>query len=200
MRKALHADLRRRDLERERELRRRIVDYLYERARQGDPLLAIDMAHLIENAAIRWGFGWEGSVDYRIDDVRPGDADEVGASARRAAVRRLVATDPAVLRARRPSGWRSHATQDDRLCGYMVCMSAGDRAGVRTSKTRWSAPGSRMRAADARLGDSVLWHDSVDFTGDRRGRVQAMLGMAGVLRSGVEQSALRLHADQSPEP
>jgi hypothetical protein len=31
----------------------------------------------------------------------------------------------------------------------------------------------------------VLWHDSVDFTGDPRGRVQAMLGIAGVLRSGV---------------
>lgn len=39
--------------------------------------------------------------------------------------------------------------------------------------------------SDARLGDSVLWHDSVDFTGDRRGRVQAMLGMAGILRSGA---------------
>jgi hypothetical protein len=38
---------------------------------------------------------------------------------------------------------------------------------------------------DQPLGDSVLWHDSVDFTGDRRGRVQAMLGMAGILRSGV---------------
>ena len=33
VRKALHADLRRRDQERERELRRRIVDHLYERAR-----------------------------------------------------------------------------------------------------------------------------------------------------------------------
>jgi hypothetical protein len=32
--------------------------------------------------------------------------------------------------------------------------------------------------ADAHLGDSVLWHDSVDFGGDRRRRVQAMLGMA----------------------
>ena len=35
------------------------------------------------------------------------------------------------------------------------------------------------------VGSAVLWHDSVDFTRDRRGRVQAMLGMAGVLRSGV---------------
>ncbi len=35
VRKALHADMRRRDQERERELRRRIVDYLYQRA-QGE--------------------------------------------------------------------------------------------------------------------------------------------------------------------
>ena len=33
VRRAIHADLRRRDQERERELRRRIVDHLYERAR-----------------------------------------------------------------------------------------------------------------------------------------------------------------------
>src|SRR5262249_34577493 len=33
------------------------------------------------------------------------------------------------------------------------------------------------------LGDSVLWQAAVDLTG--QGKVQAMLGMAGVLRSGV---------------
>ena len=37
VRRALHADLRRRDQERERELRRRIVDHLYERARGRRP-------------------------------------------------------------------------------------------------------------------------------------------------------------------
>ena len=63
VRKALYADLRRRDQERERELRRRIVDYLFGCARRGDPLISIEMAHLIENPAVRWGFGWEGSPE-----------------------------------------------------------------------------------------------------------------------------------------
>src|SRR5207302_8880907 len=71
VRKTLRADFRRRDPDRERELRRRIVDYLFDRAREGDPLLTIDMAHLIDNATIKWGFGWEGSVDYRIDELQP---------------------------------------------------------------------------------------------------------------------------------
>jgi ATP/maltotriose-dependent transcriptional regulator MalT len=61
VRKGLRADFRRRDPDQERELRRRIVDYLYDRAREGAPLLTIDMAHLIDNATIKWGFGWEGA-------------------------------------------------------------------------------------------------------------------------------------------
>ena len=35
------------------------------------------MAHLIDNSVVRWGFGWEGSIDYRIDDVRAGDAERM---------------------------------------------------------------------------------------------------------------------------
>ena len=35
---------------------------------------------------------------------------------------------------------------------------------------------------NAALGDSVMWHAAVDFTG--QGKVQAMLGIAGVLRCG----------------
>jgi hypothetical protein len=39
--------------------------------------------------------------------------------------------------------------------------------------------------SESQAGESVLWHDSVDFTRDRAGRVQAMLGIAGILRSGA---------------
>jgi hypothetical protein len=125
VRRALHADLRRRDQERERELRRRIVDHLYECARRGDPLISIEMAHLIENPAIRWGFGWEGSIDYRIDDLAPGDAERVAE----------------LLESRRFGAWWSITRRffeeapervaiardrDDRLSGYLVCMTPGD--------------------------------------------------------------------------
>jgi hypothetical protein len=183
VRKALRADLRRRDSERERELRRRIVDYLYSQARTGDPLISIEMAHLIENAAIKWGFGWEGSVDYRIDDVRRGDAELIA---------QLLAEREFEEWWRLSRRWFSEAPErvaiardaHDRLCGYLVCMNpatAPEFAREDPLVGPWLVHARR----DSRLGDSVLWHDSVDFTGDRRGRVQAMLGMAGILRSGA---------------
>ncbi|MDQ6606700.1 MAG: ATP-binding protein [Actinomycetota bacterium] len=183
VRKALRADLRHRDQERERELRRRIIDHLYERARRGDPLLAIDMAHLIDNAAIKWGFGWEGSVEYRIDDVRPGDTERVA-----------ELFDPHNFR-----GWwrwtkrffdeapeRVAIARDkhDRLCGFTVSMSPAN-APEFAREDPLSGPRLAHARADGQLGGAVLWRDSIDFTRERRGRVQAMLGMAGILRSGV---------------
>jgi hypothetical protein len=183
VRKVLHADLRHHDQERERELRRRIVDHLYERACQGEPLLVIDMAHLIENRAIRWGFGWEGSTSYRIDTLRPADADRVAQLLKERhfgqwweLTRRFFAESPervAVVRDR-----------EDELCGYLVCMSPAT-APAFAQEDPLIGPWLAHARRDARLGDSVLWHDSVDFTGTGGGGVQPMLGMAGVLRSGV---------------
>jgi hypothetical protein len=183
VRKALYADLRRRDQERERELRRRIVDYLYGRALEGDPLLAIDMAHLIESPEIRWGFSWEGSVDYRIDDLRPGDGQRVAELLSGLKFgewwelsRRFFEHAPERVAVARD--------REDRLCGYLVCMtpsSAPEFADDDPLLGPWLAHARGV----AHLGDSVLWHDSVDFTRDRRGRVQAMLGVAGILRSGA---------------
>jgi hypothetical protein len=184
VRKALRADFRARDPERERELRRRIIDYLYERARQGgDPLLTIDMAHLIDNATIKWGFGWEGSVDYRIDDVRPEDSLQIAMVAQQhgfddwwALTSRFFEESPARVAVARD--------RKDQLCGYMVCMSLATAPGF-----AWGDPlvGPWLVHArnDAGLGDAVLWHDSVDFTREPGARVQAMLGIAGILRSGV---------------
>ena len=183
VRKALRADFRARDPERERELRRRIIDHLYERAREGDHLLMIDMAHLVDNSTIKWGFGWEGSVDYRIDDARDEDSLQIAVLAQQHGfddwwdlTRRFFDESPervAVARDRK-----------DRLCGYMVCMSLAT-----APEFAWSDPlvGPWLTHARdaASLGDAVLWHDSVDFTRDRGARVQAMLGIAGILRSGV---------------
>ena len=74
VRNALYADLRRRDPERERVLRRLIADHLHERAVARDgSLLSIDLAHLVESEPIRWGYSWEGSAHHRIDDLREGD-------------------------------------------------------------------------------------------------------------------------------
>ena len=183
VRKALWADLRRRDQDRERELRRRIVDHLYERARRGDLLLAIDMAHLIENPAIKWGFGWEGAAEYRIDDARPGDAEVI----QEALVKRnFGAWWPLTQRFfdEAPERVAVARNRGDEVCGYTVCMTpqtAPAFAHADPLLGRWLAHAQ----AESELGEAVLWHDSIDLTGDRRGRVQAMLGVAGVLRSGA---------------
>lgn len=195
VRKAMRADLRRRDPDRDRELRRRIVDYLYERAGRGDPLLTIEMAHLIDNPVIRWGFGWEGSIDFRIDDVRDGDAERMAELMAERGLhhwwnltRRFVADAPdrvAIARDRQ-----------DRVCGFLVCMSPST-APAFADEDPIVGPWLRHARADRHLGEAVLWHDSFDFTGwpagqtsdsgfdGPGGRVKAMLGMAGILRSGV---------------
>ena len=52
-----------------------IADHLHRRAVAGEPSLCVDLAALSENSAVRWGFGAEGSVTHRVDDLR--DADVV---------------------------------------------------------------------------------------------------------------------------
>jgi AAA ATPase domain len=181
VRKALLADLRRRNPELERDLRRRIIDYLYQCASDGQQMLVIEMAHLVENPVLRWGFGWEGSARLRIDSIRDDDADRVerqlGAHNNWEwwqLTRRYFAESPDRVAVARDL--------DDRICGYMAYMSQATAPPLADTDPligRWLAH-ARL---DAGLGDSVLWQAAVDFTG--QGKVQAMLGLAGVLRSGV---------------
>jgi hypothetical protein len=180
-RKVLLADLRLRNPDLERDLRARIVDYLYARALSGEPLVMIDMAHLLENPLLRWGFGWHGNVSYRIDSVRSGDAE---------AVERLIADRQHMQwwqltrRYFTESPDRAAVARDrgDRICGYLVYMSPESAPRFADSDPLigpWLAHARQNRAH----GESVLWQAAVDLTG--QGQVQAMLGMAGVLRSGV---------------
>ena len=78
VRKALLADLRQRNPELERDLRRRIVDYLYARAKAGEPLLLIDLVHLVDRSSAGASAGTVTSAS-RIDNVRGDDADRIEA-------------------------------------------------------------------------------------------------------------------------
>jgi hypothetical protein len=183
VRKALHADLRHRDRERERALRRRIADHLHARARAGSQLLSIDLAHLVQNEAIRWGFSWEGAGEHRLDEVRPGDAVEI---------QRLLAEK------RVPERWAPAAPYFEHAPERIAVVRdlADQIRGFELSVTPANAPplaeqdpvlGPWLAHARAELdGGAVLWQVAIDFTGDPRARVQAMLGMSGILRSGLE--------------
>jgi len=178
-RKALLADLRHNNPVLERDLRRRLADYLYSRGIAGDQMMMIDMAHLVENPLVRWGFGWDGNVSFRIDSVRPGDVDRIEALTREydrlwwKLTRRYFAEAPDRVAIARDLS--------DRVCGFLVSMSLAT-APAFADTDPLAGPWLAHARRNAALGDSVMWHAAVDFTGE--GKVQAMLGIAGILRSG----------------
>jgi hypothetical protein len=184
VRKALRADLRLRHPEWERELRRRVADYLWARASSGDVLLSIELAHLVEDPAIRWGYSWEGSIEHRIDDARTGDVEAIAP----------------LLFDRIDAGWWEFTSRffrdapdrvaiargrDDELCGFQISVTPLN-APAFCDGDPLLGPWLAHARALAPEGNAVLWHDSIDFTGKPHLRVQAMLGMAGVLRSGLD--------------
>ena len=184
VRKAMHADLCRRDPERERVLRRRIVDYLYERAIVGRVLLSIDLAHLVENEAIRWGYSWDGSVDHRVDDLRAGDAATIerlltqrGHEGWFAQSRRFFGEAPSRVAVARDA--------EDRLCGYQVSVTPVN-APPFAEQHPLLGPWLEHARARPHGHEAILCSASIDFTDNPRSRVQALLGMASILRSGLD--------------
>lgn len=181
VRKALLIDLRLRNQELERYLRRRIIDYLYARAADDQPLLIIDMAHLVDNPVAKWGFGWEGDTGYRVDAVLDRDADKIERGMRVGQnfdwwhlTRRFFSEAPervAVVR-----------DLKDNICGYMACVSLAT-APAFAYRDPLVGPWLAHARDHVELGESVIWHAAVDFTG--AGKVQAMLGVSGVLRCGA---------------
>jgi AAA ATPase domain len=177
-RKALLADLRQRNPVLEHDLRRRVADYLCSRGIAGDQMMLIDMAHLVENPLLRWGFSWDGHVSFRIDSVKPGDADRIEELTGQheslwwQLTRRYFAEAPDRVAVARDLS--------DRVCGFLVSMSLATAPGF-ADDDPLAGPWLAHARRNAALGDSVMWHAAVDFT---RGKVQAMLGIAGVLRCG----------------
>lgn len=182
VRKAVRADIRQSEPEREREVRRRIADYLHSRAVRGRLILSIDLAHLVSDPVVRWGYSWEGSGDYRIDDLRPGDAEELAERLSHTRGAWWDSARPFVERA--PERVAVARDANDVLVGYMIAVTpanAPDFAHDDRLLGPWLAH-ARELTPD---GNAVLWHDSIDLSGDPMPRVQAMLGMAGILRSGL---------------
>lgn len=187
VRRAVRGHLRITRPERERELRRAIADHLVGRATAGEPHLTIDLAELIEDPALRWGFGAAGVDGLRADIVRPGELDDLppavearGSAAWWAATRALAAASPEHVVVARDL--------DDALCGLAV---AGTPSTASDGLLADPLVGEWLRHAGAHVphGAAVVWRDAFDLTapeqGDLGSRVLAVMNTAAVLRSGV---------------
>jgi hypothetical protein len=185
VRRALRGDLRQREPERERELRRRIADSLHERAVKGRRLLlTVDLAELVESPVIRAFYGWDGSVRNRVDVVRPGDAEQV-------ALLLSGQGDPDWWELTRPFFRNAPGCIDiardagDALCGYSISVTPSSAPPI-ADEDPLLGPWLEHAREHAPDGNAILWQAAIDFTRDPSLHVQAMVCMAGVLRSGLD--------------
>ncbi len=185
--RAVRADLRRRSPEIERDLRRRLVDALYARsAREGLLRLTLDLQHLVQDPAIRWGFSWDMSGRFHIDSPRAGDADEIaahGGSVGRAwleAARRYFEETPDRVTIVRD--------QDGAIAGYGVAVTPANAPSF-VAEDPVLGPRLAHAAAGAQGGAAVVIRQAVDLTRDRPSPVVGLIGMAAVTGSGLANPA-----------
>lgn len=187
VRQAMRADLRSRDAERDRELRRRIADHLFVRGLRAGPRTVVDLAELVENPAVSWGFGADGSTTHRSDLWRPEDAPV-------ARERFLVKPSGAawwettrLILEEAPDRVVTVRDARDALCGMAIAVTPENAPPVAERDLclgPWLA-----HAREAHAGDEVLlWRDSIDFVGhgDISSPVLSILNTAAILRSGLK--------------
>jgi hypothetical protein len=188
VRKAVRADVRLREPEREKELRRRIADHLHARALGGETRLLTDLAELVDNKAIRWGFGAEGTVDYRVDDLRP---DDFTAADRRLKPRKGAAVwwkhvKPLLEEA--PECCVIARDRDDEMVGICIFVTP-NAAPAAAERDPVLAPWLAHARKNFPDGNAILWRDSLDLTAGEKGnigsRVLAMQNTAAIMRSGL---------------
>ncbi len=185
--RVLRADLRRRSPELDRDLRRRIVDALYAESCGGGLLqLTLDLQHLVQDPAIRWGFSWDDSGRYRIDTARKGDLEAIRARAGRAAISWLDGAARYFVEA--PQRVTVVRDQDDVIAGYGVGVTPDNAPAFAHHDP---VLGPRIVHARAHVPDraALIWRQAVDMTHDHSSPVVALIGMSGVLGSGLENPA-----------
>ena len=194
VRKALRADLKAKRPEQERELRRRIADHLHARAVRGEARLLADLADLVDNPALRWGMGAEGSVRYRVDSLRMDDLPDLRERVERRATDISAeafeewweATETLLRRA--PDRATVVRDADDALCGMAYAVtpfSAPPAAEEDPMLAEWIAHARR----EAPEGQAIVWRDSLDLTtgveGDVASPIIALMNTGAILRSGL---------------
>ncbi len=187
VRKAVRSHLRTTQPERERELRRRIADHVFTRAAAGEPRLVVDLAELVDNPALRWGYGAEGTVGLRADVLRPGDFEDGPSWTRRPG---REAWWEATLPLFTTSAEHVVAVRDldDAIRGLAISFTPANASPAALADPFVGAwiRHARDHAPD---GNALIWRDSLDLTasetGDPDSRVLAIANTAAILRSGL---------------
>jgi AAA ATPase domain len=185
--RALRADLHDRTPELERDLRRRLVDALYARgAIDGLLRLTLELEHLVQDPAIRWGFAWDPSGRLRIDAPRLGDADAMAARSGRAA--RVWLADARRWFDEAPERVTVVRDEDDVIAGYGVAATPANAPAFAAEDP---IIGPRLRHAARKVpgGAAVVFRQAVDLTHGSGANVTSLLGLAGILGSGLANPA-----------
>src|SRR4051812_7498490 len=189
VRRALRADLRARDPEREAELRRRLADALYTRAQGGAVRRVVDLAELVDDPMLRWGFGAESTPRHRVDALHEGDVVALAelCAARGSSKEWWDATQRLLLGAPHPAV----LARDSRgsICGYAYAVTpsaAPPAADEDPVLGPWLA---YAREHHDDVEGALLWRDAVDFSsstsGDVASPILALINTAAVLRCGT---------------
>jgi hypothetical protein len=185
--RALRADLRTREPELERDLRRRLVDALYALgAVDGLLRLTLDLQHLVQDPAIRWGFAWDPSGQLRIDAPRLGDADAIAARSGRAA--RVWLADARRWFDEAPDRVTVVRNEEDVIVGYGIAATPANAPAFAAEDI---VIGPRLRHAARKVpgGAAVVFRQAVDLTHGAGANVTSLLGLAGILGSGLANPA-----------
>ncbi len=155
-------------------LRRRVVDVLAADALAGGRTGTADLVHLVDNAAIRWGFGVNAST-HHLDRLSADDLETVRTTARFGPYLPMLEPwlhpgGPGVYVVRHAGG---------AIAGIGVAFSS-----THAPDAAWEDPFVGPRLAHARdhvAGAAVVWHCSVTADEDPGGAVQGLLGIGGYL-------------------
>lgn len=183
VRRALRAEFEARDPARARDLRRRLADDVHARAVAGEPRLLVDLTELIDDRALRWGLGAEGSHEYRIDGVHPGDTEALSGWYRG---RPRWWRDVAAFLSEAPGRVVLARDASERLTGISIAITLADPPALVERDVllgRWLEH-SRAHVGD---GNVLLWRDATDFAhnADPASPVVSLMNTAVILQCGL---------------
>ncbi|MFT3863785.1 MAG: ATP-binding protein [Solirubrobacterales bacterium] len=183
LRRALREELRADSPDREREIRRRLADHLHLHSRSGETWQLVELAALIDDPTVRWGFGGGDDPDLRAGHPEPTELPRIerAVTARHGTAwwewtRRWLTERPesaVVVRGR-----------DGTLRAF--CIATSLRRLPEWGREdpvigRWV----EHAEAAAPLGEAVLWREALALDGDDEERERALLNATATLRSGA---------------